>query len=244
LSGLLALPLQKVHHSLHAGPAFQASQVQTERKGEEMTAEEQIQKWKKEDGPILTREELLKSVSLEHAREQASRYRDSNDTMSRDWSMMYRYGFPSVEEYRKLRNSPCLICGELGPSEVDHNHVCSSCGTYTLRLVKARAKCGKCGIWLKIRGPLCRRHNTQMGFLESIRREGLLPEMLSYLERESLNRSGESALIVRNDTTGLTKRQMREPSRPEGNLKASLLSMSGEVESCGSCLRSRQDGSH
>lgn len=71
-----------------------------------------------------------------------------NPTKFIERRMVQRYGI-SIEEIRKIRESPCGICGKTPkqtgkPSEVDHNH-----------------KTGK------VRGALCHRCNWMVGMLET-----------------------------------------------------------------------------
>jgi hypothetical protein len=100
---------------------------------------------------------------------------------SRDGSSSYKFGI-SIEEVRKIRNSECSVCQKQAPSEIDHDHVCLKCKVYSPRRIRGRALCRKCGEYLRVRGPLCRRHNTQIGFLESIMREGSYEKMVQYLK--------------------------------------------------------------
>src|SRR3989442_4488847 len=62
------------------------------------------------------------------------------------------------EEAIRTAKSPCGFCEKIPnypfeKSHSDHDHTCSKCGAFNKRLVRGKAICGKCGGYLRFRGP-------------------------------------------------------------------------------------------
>jgi hypothetical protein len=130
-------------------------------KGAPIPSEEQRQKWKEIGIP---------------------RYFLQSGEYSRDGISAAKYGI-TKEEFQRIRNSSCGVCGKEAPSEIDHDHICLKCGFYTKSLIRGKILCKNCGIWLHIRGPLCRYDNYHQRFLDSYRRRNLLGKALEWGKR-------------------------------------------------------------
>jgi hypothetical protein len=99
-------------------------------------------------------------VIREKKRKQMEKWRKNNPQL---WTAR-KYGLTN-DEAKRLRASPCGLCGKEGPSQIDHDHRCSTCGFDNGPLGRF---CSSCGSRLKVRGPLCLRHNTDIGHLEDL----------------------------------------------------------------------------
>ncbi len=95
----------------------------------------------------------------------------SNPVFYRQRALASRYGV-TIEQLQALQTAPCGICGSTDDTQVDHCHKCLGCGFYNRNRNWAR-ECERCGTKLRVRGTLCRRHNSFTGFLDTSSREEL-----------------------------------------------------------------------
>jgi hypothetical protein len=107
------------------------------------------------------------------------RFWERHPRARRTADVKHLYGL-TLEAYEKLVSQPCGLCGSSKYIRPDHDHTCLTCG---FKNGTRKMACSNCGSPLRIRGPLCQKHNTALGNLEALMREGLLEKALEWIRR-------------------------------------------------------------